>query len=120
MTQLFTCSYRAYASGMGQAVVTSLGLPKYRPEASTWPRCWLITPTWEQLNLDGEEFDALYTERLAKFGVCKIARTLERIAREHQAERLVLLCHELDPERCHRRVFAVWWLRTGEEINEAQ
>lgn len=119
MTQIFTCSYRAYRSDMGQAVVTSLGLPRWRPEARQWPRCWLLTPTAELLAEDNEAFTAGYLARLERFGAQKISRTLERIAQENQAEALVLLCHESDAARCHRSIAAEWIIRTtGEAIDE--
>ena len=122
MTQLFTCSYRAYTADMGLAVVTSLGLPKWRcDEARTWPRCWLLTPTPALFDAPDEVFDVEYPARLERFGVRRIARTLERIAREHEADSLVLLCHEGDWERCHRSMFAAWWLtRTGELVCEIE
>lgn len=122
MTTLLTCSYRAYRPDMGQAVVTSLGLPRWHPEARTWPRCWLLTPTPELFREpDDEVFAAGYAARLERFGAQKIARTLEKIAREHEADRLVLLCHEADPAACHRQQFADFMLAaTGELIEEAQ
>lgn len=45
MTILFTASYQAYQDDMGQALVTSRGLPHWRAdEAAAWPRCWLLAP----------------------------------------------------------------------------
>lgn len=123
MTDLFTCSYRAFAPNMGQPVVTSLGLPRWRPEAETWPRCWLLTPTWPLFQVakagDWDEFRSRFLARLDGFGPQKISRTLQRIAREHQADRLVLVCHEADWTRCHRGLVAEWLLtRTGELAQE--
>jgi uncharacterized protein DUF488 len=121
MTTLFTCSYRAYRAEMGQAVVISLGLPRWRmAEASTWPRCWLLTPTRELLDEpDDEAFAAGYAERLERFGPEKIARTLEQIATDHDAATLLLLCHEPDPGQCHRQQFSGYWLTTtGEAVTE--
>jgi len=43
LTRIHTSSYRAFRPDMGTPVVTSLGLPRWRPEAQDWPRCWLIT-----------------------------------------------------------------------------
>ena len=120
MTILFSASYRAYQPDMGTPVVISLGLPRWRPEAEQWDRCWLLAPTSAMFHeADDAEFTRLYVERLARFGPAKIARTLERIAQEHDAERLVLLCHEADWSRCHRQQFAAWWLETtGELVRE--
>lgn len=107
MTDLFTASYRAYRPEHGQAVVTSLGLPKWRlPEAEPWPRCWLIAPSSALFHGPSEEFEAGYRDRLARFGPQKIARALEAIARQHEADKLCLLCHEGDWLRCHRSQFA--------------
>lgn len=124
MTTLCTASYRAYRPDMGLPVVCSLGLPKWRQEAAEWPRCHLLTPTWPMFNAvretgDSAAFAAAYAERLEHFGPPRIASTLERLARDHQAESLVLLCHEADPERCHRSQFGNWWIiQTGEEVCE--
>lgn len=119
MTDLFTASYRAFVPAWGQPVVTSLGLPRWRPEAADWPRCWLVTPTWALFHASPEEFERGYAERLDRFGARKISRVLERFAREHHADRLVLLCHELDGTQCHRADLATWFLtRTGEVVTE--
>jgi hypothetical protein len=122
MTELFTASYRAYRPDMGQAVVTSLGLPRWRPEARQWPRCWLLTPTPALFREpDDEKFAEGYAARLEGFGPQKIASVLEAIARDTGAGRLVLLCHEADPARCHRSQFTSYWLAaTGERIEEAR
>lgn len=119
MTELYTSSYRAFRPDMGQAVVTSLGLPRWRPEAGQWPRCWLLTPTSALFHASAEDFDVGYIERLDRFGPAKIAQTLQRIGVEHQADKLVLLCHELDPAGCHRSLAADWIIRTlGEVVDE--
>lgn len=121
MTALFCCSYRAYSPDMGQAVVTSLGLPKYRPESAGWPRNFLIAPSSALFKLHGPEFRGPYIERLERFGVQRIAKTLEAIAQQHEAESLVLLCHEVNWDNCHRKVFAEWLMtRTGELIQEVE
>jgi uncharacterized protein (DUF488 family) len=70
-------------------------------------------------DLTGDEFGKAYRDRLEQLGPPRIARSLERIAVEHQAERLVLLCHEADWTRCHRHRFAAWWMETtGEAVEE--
>ena len=120
MPQIFTTSFRRYRPEMGTAVVTSLGLPKWLPEAQSWPRCWVITPTPTLFHLaDDDEFARLYVERLDRFGAQKISRALQRIAVEHQAGKLVLLCHESDWDSCHRKLFAAWLMEaTGELCRE--
>jgi uncharacterized protein DUF488 len=117
MTLLYTCSYRAYRPEFGQPVVTSLGLPKWIPEAEQWPRCWLITPTSALFHgPGGAEFAAGYEERLNKFGPALVARTLEKIARQYDAEALVLLCFEQRAADCHRGQFASWLFDTTGEL----
>jgi hypothetical protein len=81
------------------------------------PRCWLITPTPALFHqTDRAAFESGYIERLDRFGVAKIGRTLERIARDHQADRLVLLCHEPNWNLCHRQSAADWMLATAGEV----
>ncbi len=119
MTTIYTASYQSYRPEMGHAVVTSLGLPRWRPRAGTWPRCWYITPTPALLHATAGDFNRDYPVRLTRFGAAKIARALEHIAHEHQAQQLVLLCHDHDPTDCGRSLFADWWLAvTGEVITE--
>jgi len=116
VTALVTTCYRAFREVMGQPVVISLGTPKWLSEAGDWPRCWLLTPRWSYWRAEWPEpFSGHYLAQLERHGPQKIARVLEQIAREHQAERLALLCHEGDVEQCHRGLFASWLLeRTGE------
>jgi hypothetical protein len=119
VTLIHTSSFRAFRPEFGLPVVTSLGLPKWLPEAQDWPRCWLITPTAQLFREpDPDAFAAGYRARLERFGVPRIARTLERIAADHDAGTLVLLCHEADWEQCHRLSFATWWMSTGELVTE--
>jgi hypothetical protein len=104
---------------MGQAVVTSRGLPRYRPEAAEWPRCWMLTPGSSYFDAEPEEFERQYTSQLDRHGPAKISRWLERTARDRGAGSLVLLCHEWAWEDCHRLLAARWILeRTGELVTE--
>jgi hypothetical protein len=75
---------------MGVPVVSSLGLPKWRPEAAGWPRCWLITPRGRYFGASADVFDREYTRQLERFGARRIARELHAIGRG--AERVVVLC----------------------------
>jgi hypothetical protein len=80
---------------MGQAVVTSRGLPRWRlAEAETWPRAWLLTPASSYFDAPDEEFERQYLAQLDRHGPAKIARLLERIATATSASSLLLLCHE--------------------------
>ena len=92
--ELYTGSYGAYSLSMGQAVVTSLLLPRWLPEAASWPRCWVLTPTWQMFHAEPDVFEREYLARLDRFGAPKIGRALHAIARETGAGRLVLLCYE--------------------------
>jgi uncharacterized protein YeaO (DUF488 family) len=105
---------------MGMPVVISLLTPKWLPEAEQWPRCWLLTPQWRYWREPWPEpFREHYLAQLERHGPKKIAAVLERIAREHQAPRLILLCHESRWEECHRHLLACWLLeRTGELVTE--
>jgi Protein of unknown function, DUF488 len=118
--ELHTSSYRTWRPGMGFPVVASLLVPKWLPEAAEWPRCWVVTPQWSYWRAEWPEpFREHYVAQLDRHGPRKIARVLERIAREHQAPRLTLLCHEIRWEECHRHLFACWLLeRTGELVTE--
>ena len=117
MTELVTCSYAAWRPSLGQPVVASLGLPRDRPEAAGWPRCWVITPRWTYWK--AADWQDQYLNQLDRFGARKIARALHQIGRETGAQRLAVLCFESVPELCHRGLLAEWWLRaTGERINE--
>lgn len=117
MTELATCSYLAWRPGFGQPVVRSLQLPRWIGEASSWPRCILIAPRRSYFRAD--DWEDQYRAQLARYGAPRIGKALEAIAREHQAERLVLMCFEAEPERCHRGRFASSWIETtGERITE--
>jgi len=105
---------------MGQAIVISLGLPKYRlAEAEDWPRCWALTPTRQQFSLvDDEAFRREYEARLNRIGLAKISRDLEGIAKVRKAHRLVLCCFEPLAAKCHRSVVASWFAAHGEVVSE--
>lgn len=120
--KLLTATYRTWRPGTGSPVVTSLMTPRWRPEAAAWPRCWPITPRWRHFHTPDDEFARQYTAQLDRYGAERIAAELARIAAmayEAPSGRLVLICWEADPARCHRRQLADWWLhRTGEPIHE--
>ncbi len=116
---LYTASFRAYRPWMGQPVVTARGLPAWLPEAEQWPRCWMLTPGSAYFDAEPDEFERQYLAQLDRHGPAKIARWMARTAREHNTDRLVLLCHEADWTRCHRMIAARWFLeRAGELVGE--
>lgn len=108
---------------MGSPVTISLLTPRWRPEAATWPRCWPVTPRWSYFHASDDEFDRQYVAQLDRHGPQEITRRLAQIAKTaymEPSDRLVLLCWEADPDRCHRGTFARWLLqRTGELVTEA-
>ena len=104
---------------MGQAVVISRGLPRWRfEEAQAWPRCWALTPSAAALDATADVAASQYLAQLEAIGAARIARSLTRIAYETQADRLVCLCFEQSPDHCHRGLWAAFWLSTGEVVTE--
>jgi hypothetical protein len=105
-----------------------LTVPRYLPEAVDWPRCHLLCPRWsyflraeDRTEATVESFRAAYTAQLERFGPRKIARVLHMLGREHDASALALLCHEASWDRCHRQMWASWWLQaTGEVVGEME
>jgi hypothetical protein len=122
VTFLRTSSYAAWRPEFGAPVVTSLTTPKWLPEAKTWPKLWPATPRWSYFH--ASDFDRHYIAQLERYGARQIARRLAEIARSgfaEPADRLVLMCWEVNQADCHRGVFARWWLETtGEKIEEVQ
>jgi hypothetical protein len=121
LTQLFTCSYRAWRPELGAPVVASLLVPKWIPEAKDWPRLWAATPRWSYFKAEPGDFDLEFAAQLERYGPERIARRLAEIARECDAENLVVLCWEVSAEQCHRSAWAAWWTtRTGEVVSEIE
>jgi len=122
VTTIYTCSYRAWRPELGQPVRTSLGKPKWLlPEAASWPLLWEATPRGWYLRAHPEAYEDAYLDQLERYGPKRIARRMADITRQTGAATLVLCCFEADPERCHRALFAAWWLlATGERITEVQ
>ena len=79
-------------------------------------------PVTYLLRASDDEFERQYIAQLERHGPQRIAVELAGIAANaylEPSQRLVLLCYETDPARCHRSQFADWWLRvTGEPIHE--
>jgi hypothetical protein len=104
-------------------VRTSVGSPRFMPEAKTWSMARVLAP-YGLINIkDREEFETRYRERLDGHGADRIAAALRAIHDGQPAPRLplALLCFEdLDKgEWCHRRTFATWWEEnTGQAIED--
>lgn len=124
VTSLWTSSYAAWRPEHGAPVVTSLTTPKWMPEAETWPRLWPATPRWKYFYAPPATFDRVFIAQLKRYGAREIARRMAQVARSgfaEPADRLVLLCWEVNQADCHRGIFARWWLETtGEKIEEVQ
>jgi len=120
--RLFTASYGAWRPEHGAPVVTSLTVPKWLPEAKSWPRLWPATSRWSYFRASDHDFNRQYLAQLERYGAEQIARRLAEIARSgfaEPAEALVFLCWETDPGRCHRSLWALWWhAATGQLITE--
>jgi hypothetical protein len=72
-------------------------------------------------DLEGDEFDRAYVERLERFGAEAIELVLRSFVNAYGARGCVLLCFEkvLEGEACHRRTFAAWWeAATGQAVPE--
>jgi hypothetical protein len=69
-------------------------------------------------------FEELYRNRLDDLGVGEVRALLTMCVERANNERLVMLCYEdlTKPGlRCHRRLFAAWWLEnTGEFVPELE
>jgi hypothetical protein len=123
VSNLVTCSYRRWAPALGQPVVISLLVPKWIDGAQDWPRCWEITPRWSYFHASEGAFEDSYLSQVEDYGIKRIARRLGQIARETGADRLVLLCWEWagpggGRDRCHRGLWAQWWLESTGELTE--
>lgn len=120
---MLTCNYREFEEEMGLGVRTSLGVPKFWPQARTRTlvRMEELTPRGWYFNASPEVFDQRYYEQLNAIGPTALHQKFGQIARTARAEKLVLLCFEkaTTAEHCHRRMFAAWWLtETGEPVQE--
>jgi hypothetical protein len=124
VTKIVTASYRAWTPGLGQPVVTSLTRPKWLPEAADWPNLWPVTPRWSFFRAEPAEFERAYIAQLNRYGPKAIAECLAEITRQTgRPDRLVLLCWEWGGadrgrDRCHRGLWAAWWLETTGEVVE--
>jgi uncharacterized protein YeaO (DUF488 family) len=102
-------------------VRTSVGTPRFWPEANALPVPKLITPYGLRKISDYEEFKVRHRARLDESGVDSIRRELTEIAEAYGNKPLALLCFEKEPSECHRSLFAEWWEgQTDERIAELQ
>jgi Protein of unknown function, DUF488 len=99
-------------------VRTSVGLPRFWPEARGLPVAKLLTP-YGLRKLKGDEFRGAYLARLDETGVDAIRAELAEIALEYGGKPLALLCFEKSSSECHRSMFAAFWQEhTGEVVTE--
>jgi Protein of unknown function, DUF488 len=98
-------------------VRTSVGLPRFWPEARGFPVAKLLTP-YGLRKLTGEAFREAYLDRLNEAGVDAIRAELGGIAAAY-GKPLALLCYEQDRADCHRGISASFWQeQTGEVVTE--
>lgn len=113
-------------------VRTSVGKPRFMPEAGEWAFLSCLAPYGLLKVDDRDQFAEQYRLRLAKHGLEAIDYALRSL---HECQTpgswqatppedrkpLALLCYEdLDAgEWCHRRLFAEWWQeQTGQAIED--
>jgi Protein of unknown function, DUF488 len=115
--ELATCYFAKFDSSMGHAVRITRYPPRWQPP---WPLAGTIRElaphqAWA-LRSDWPAFEAAYRAQLEKVGVDKITQLIEQVVPSGIA---VLLCFEKDPARCHRGLFASYWVsKTGREVLE--
>jgi hypothetical protein len=130
--ELATCSYGRYRRSMGTAVRITRhalrGVPLPNPaytDRPHWPTVRTLFPSAEIFHkgLSGAVFQARYLAALDT-RPREIENDLRAVTLdEGTADRLVLLCFELNPEPlvCHRTMFARWWTaRTGQDVPELE
>ncbi len=126
--RLYTASYARMRERAGDAsllpVRTSVGKPRFWPEAAAFPLVKELAP-WGLVRIaDEEEFTRRYRARLESIGVEAIRTRFDEIHATAPGRALVLLCFEklqAPGDWCHRRTWARWWLeRTGEVIPELE
>jgi hypothetical protein len=121
LNQLFTCSHRADAPEMGQAVVTRPGPSRFCPEAKTWPRLLASAPRPAHATLNcGHPRLCRTAERHEP---AQIAAEPEFTARRHETGRRVICCIETSPFDAtagrHCSTLAAWlFATTGEVVTE--
>jgi uncharacterized protein YeaO (DUF488 family) len=106
-TRLLTGHYGGYRPGMGVAVRTSVGTPKWWQSALEHVR--EVTPYGIFGHTDEwSEYRRLYVARLDRIDTTVLLRRFNDISARHGGRPLVLLCFERDRRRCHRSLLADW------------
>jgi hypothetical protein len=80
-----------------------------------------LAPHGGLMQLEGDEFDEAYRQRLDGFGATAITSSIVSVVNTYRASGAILLCYEKVElgEHCHRRVLAEWWEReTGQVVPE--
>lgn len=116
---LGTASYKTFRPSMGLPVGITAYPARWRLPYRVAARLPDLAPERAWLRVLDDEFDRLFLGKLDRIGPEAIAEQLQRVAAEHDAARLVLLCFEAPAEPCHRRLLAEWWTaRTGQDVPE--
>ena len=125
---LATSRYQAadliQASGRA-AVGMTLGYPRWKLRYPVVANLRQLAPTREMIHVgDASIFEEMYHSRLDDLGVGRVRELLTMCVERANNERLLLLCYEDITKpglRCHRRLFASWWLEnTGEVVPELE
>jgi hypothetical protein len=112
------------ASGRA-AVGITLGYPRWKLRYPVVANLRQLAPTREMIRVDDARlFDQMYRDRLGDLGIAEARRLLRDCVERANNEHLILACYEdlTKPGlRCHRRLFANWWMeRTGEIVPELE
>ncbi|MFE9127781.1 hypothetical protein ACFYOF_20640 [Streptomyces sp. NPDC007148] len=120
---LATCTYQEYTPGMGAAVRTTAGHPRFFRQP-IGGHAKLITPTRQLLaaNLPADAYEFQYRRMLNEHGIKAIHTELAAISAANGGQTLVLCCFDVLSKPgnwCHRSMLAAFWREeTGEEIPE--
>ncbi|MFE6551705.1 hypothetical protein ACFVHS_25345 [Streptomyces sp. NPDC057746] len=120
---LATCTYQEYVPGMGVAVRTTAGHPRFFRQP-IGGHAKLITPNRQLLaaNLPADAYEFQYRRMLNEHGIEAIHTELAAISAASGGRTLVLCCFDVLSKSgnwCHRSMLAAFWREeTGEEIPE--
>ena len=118
MTASWSAARDAVLAGIAiEPVRTSVGVPKFWPEARAFPQIAEVTP-YGLLDLQGDEYATAYLARLDRYGIERIVAAINAIHAAH-GKTLALCCFEHDRADCHRGLLAAWFeQQTGTALHE--
>jgi hypothetical protein len=116
-------SARALIVASGLAPIrTSIGHPRWKLGYELAGSCKELMPLRSMLQMEQDEYRALYEARLDAVGFTRLDDLLRTLSEQAGGRGLVLLCFE-DLAKpglwCHRRMFAAWWeAKCGQAVPE--